>query len=618
MELSTFIYIFKIYLILYIFLFLFSLPFEIYFIQKKKELFHLGKIFGFSIFTLLLTLLHKLLILNYFIHLSFFYFFILLSFFLLNKKLFKNLFDNFKKLYLESLLISFFSFLIIHLFIFFQGSNAPYIPSYEVNHDPIPILMAAKYLNNNYLNINNIEINEGGIVHARNILNHYPNAFILHATLLKNIFVNYDLYNIFPILNFFIYTLTFYPLFVILRTIRRDKINNFFLYLIVFITLIGYFQVQMVNQSFYSQNFLVPIYLSITFFINYLLDLNKFLKSNVFLLSILLTTALFVYSFTIIVLLLFLFLLLFFYLLIRKKHNKLFLLVITSAFSFFLSLTLLTFTYPQLTNSFFLSTPIFHNRELPSTEVSFFTMKGNTIGFASPLIAFNSWFGLDFRISNIAFKYKTISFIYFLFLLLSFLYYNIKYKIKTFILLFLFSNLLLIFFVRFFTDSPYIFGKVLFYSSFLFVSLSLYSIFALLAESKNYFYKILAFIFLFFYINNSLRSFNYFGRPPIDKFNELSYISNYFLDKKYDKPIITIDDEDWAKYFLFDIGSCVTFARTYSCGNNHIKFNNSNQEIKIIRRGYYTVANKYIHKIIYFNKYEVLFKGNNYSVIFVN
>ena len=146
MELSTFIYVFKIYLTLYVFLFLFSLPFEVYFIQKNKELFHMGKIFGFSSLTLLLTLLDKFRILNYFLLLCFFYFVILFSIVLLKKKFLKNLFNNFRKLYFESVLISFLSFLIIYLFIFFQGSHAPYIPSYEVNHDPIPISVSYTHL----------------------------------------------------------------------------------------------------------------------------------------------------------------------------------------------------------------------------------------------------------------------------------------------------------------------------------------------------------------------------------------------------------------------------------------------------------------------------------------
>lgn len=606
MEINILFFILKIYSFLWFLIAFFSLPLLIFINKKNKNYLYFLPVLGFSILLLFLKWIFYLDLLNIINNIFYISLLILIFFIFILVK--KN-----KNLLLRYLRISIFNYfvilLLLYFFVFFQGGAIlPYIPSYEVNHDPIIILTTAK----SFLLKTTSSENIGMMKFLDLSRGNYPISFVLFLYLVSQT-VRQDFYNVAHLINIFIYGLTFLPFIKFLEELIYHKNKYVYLFAAIF-SIFSYLGIQVVNQSFYNQVMLLPFMISSIYFI---INVFKYFKSNnlTLFLSISLIGVILSYSFTgLIWLIILIFLLITFS--IKNDFKEIYQNIIFILRSIIITiLFILPFIFNDL-NLFF--SGLFNNA---SREGSFLKALGNTIGYPSFLVSFNTWSVLDFRINQISKKFLLFSIFFTLSLIfLSFIGY-VKSKVisKKNIL-----NLLILilvvsippFIFRFFSLSPYYYSKTLFYASFIYSGLIGLGLIISFISFKNLIVKTIIIIILLIYFNNSLRSINYFGRPPLIKFEELKNFSIFFENRNI-KMVTLIDNEDWAKYFLFNQGACVAFARTFPCKIGYKEANNGKIILNSDLVNYYLVSNKYKDIIVNLNEAELLRSDNYYSLYFL-
>lgn len=612
MDLSSAILIIKIVLYFWIINVLFGLPITLIVNKDKRDGYGMWtQIFGCSIQIIVWGWLYYTHLFNYvsenLILIIIFWYLIFYLYIWLSKISLISILKKISNLiYTEIFFISVY-LLVCIIFFFPQRSFAPFIPSYNVNHDPIAILNISKGIKNNV----NFFVNDyAKIPYYPSVVNGMPLGFSLMSTVLNQV-TKIDLYKVVPVLNVLIIALVVIPLYSICRFFIKKKFNRqkvaFFT---AFTSIFSYLVIQYVNQSFYNQILLTPFLFGIIWVSQkYFYEQSKFNKENYIIFPLLLSASFMAYSYTI-------FIWLIPYLLMYILKNLLILKIVIKRFSVaFFATIILSIAFIKPISKIYYD-GIFNNK---GTELSFFGANGNSIGYAPFFSSLSTWIGLDFRINEII--YYKLSTVITLFVIISIIILVIKLKRSyvnyvDFIILII-TFILPILFFRHIANSPYYYGKTLYYFSFIFSCLLLLLSYKVLFSSRFFKSRIILICTIgitIVYINNSLRSINYYGDPPYTKFAAIEDITKQ-LKILGIKKVIAIDDEDWLKYFLYDYGSCVTFVRSYPCGLNNIKTIEGDGSMVLEKKYIYMVGNDYQEKITDQSSAILLYENKYYKVL---
>lgn len=493
-----------------------------------------------------------------------------------------------------TVVLFFLSFATCYIFFIPQRSPTPIIPSYEVNHDPLVIISFAKFISDND-NSDNYQFNSliSGIDSSP-----YPLGFILNLSFYSNI-TNVDYYSLSSLLISCIYSLTVIPLFLIFNKHLSTKHSA--TVSLSFCVLFQYLSVQVVNQGFYQQVMLLPLLITLVYLI--LNIRSKIEIGQITLLVLFAASSTFTYSYTFLLWIIPLLIIISprIYKLILNDKKQLALILLFGA-------VYLLIISPYLMASLGMLQGTLNNT---GQEQSILRMKGNSIGYANYLTSFNVWSNLDYRIQNVDNSVLIISFISFVLLMIVVLTALNKFhhKYDLFIMFIVFT--IPVIFFRFFTDSPYIYNKTLFYASFIYSVITFSALYIHLTSGKLYF-KIISAVVFFILINNAIKSLNYLPSTPISLFNEQKSITNQLMQDGVSFAQV-VDDEDWGKYFFLDIGGCISFARSYSCDLGVSVIDNENFELKMDVE-YFVVRNKYRPKINNIEYFSNVFSTENYDV----
>jgi len=579
--------------------FIIGLPLTYFLTKKNKDIsFGFTQLIGISVLTICVSWINFLkikipptFVFFIFLFIDFVFFVVHLFFDLKNKNSFPKILNDFTYLLKQDFLQLLIYVIFILVLVSPQKTFPPFIPSYEVNHDPIVILNIAKNME---------EFSKPGL--------NYPLGFSLILNF-YHLIINIDYYNLAHFVNILLYSLSIIPLFLFFKKYILKKFN-LIIFLGVFFGLLSYFPVQYVNQSFYGTISLTPfLFISIYYFFQ--LCESK-MWSDYFIFILFFSVGISMYSLTIFLwivplILAFIFLELFF-----NKHffeiKKVFI-----SISLFCILNLSHLW--QSIELFYKS--IFVNQ--PGSENSFFGALGNTPNYPSVLIAFSSWFSNDFRFND-TIQTRIYSWLFFIVLIIfasSAIFLLQRYFKKNFVkkYLFLFSFFVLPMVISYFVlQSPYYFTKTLFYFSILVMSFLCIIIFLFFFKIKKYFLYPLGILIFLILLYNSHKSINYFGHPPIDKFLQIQEMAVYLKNLNV-VDLLVIDNEDWLNYFLFDTKPCIVFARAaFSCGANRIKLTDDGH-IELGNEKYYLIGDKYMEKVLPTNSYYIV-PINKYYTLF--
>jgi len=609
MDFYSFKYIIQFCLILSFANFVIGYPLVHFLIKSGRKSFAgWSQIFGATLIFLLLGLSYYLGFYNFFRR-NFIYFLIVMFcffLFLLLKRTKKLLFINI--ITTKELLVIFTSAVLILLFILPQNYFPSFVPSYNVSHDAIGYLSLSKLIGDKgnvteYCNQNN------KLFPCSLISSGYPLGFTLYLSLFKTFFLKVDYYNISHLISLFLYSLTIVPLIAIFKLFIKNKRT---VGVVSFLSLVAYLPIQYVNQSFYSQISLSFLLFSAIYIFILIVKRNKFDLVLALVLSLLLSAGLYVYSLTIFFWIIPLVVMMVIYMTIIRDIDYI---VFSKNLLIIAGLTIVfSFPYFRGTISLF-NNMLFSNR---GSESSFFEAKGNTIGYPNFTTAFSSWLDLDFRI-NTAGKLRLYSYIIFslqlLLIFITLLKKRLLNRNKSWLFfIFLLSLIIPILVSRYLLNSPYYYGKTLFYGSFVF-SIVIYCsiVISLLEKKRDFLGYILSLFLLLIMLNNSYKSFNYFGHPPVLKFLSISEVVD-FLNKNEVKNVVAVDNEDWLKYFLVDHGSCVTYPLSFPCGLETVDYDKSKDSYHLLSNNIYMIGHDYLPKITNLKEGKQLYSNDYYGV----
>lgn len=608
MDFYTLKFIFQISFILCLVNFIVGYPVVYLFASHKKDIERWSSVFGASIILIITGFSFYRGILKYVMAHEFHFLFLmamLSAILILNHK---NRFIHTKEIVVGEIKLFFAVTTIMIVFIIPQNTVLPYIPSYNVNHDAIGIISVAKLM------YEKIDFQEFCIGRDRFLpcflyqLN-YPTGFSLYLVFFKSLFKSIDFYNLAPMISLYLYSLTIIPLSSLGYLFIKKK---FLVPPAAFLSLLAYLPIQYVNQSFYSQIALTFLLFSSIYLINKIFIKQKTEWTLLLGLGLVLSAAVFIYSLTIFFWLSIFAILLCLYrlsrqdLYLRTLMGKLLILVTI--------LVIFSSTYLLKTLNLYRNMVFKYN----GTETSFFEAKGNSIGYANITTAAASWMDLDFRI-NTKGKLRYYSYIIFIIQLVVLLYsLHRNRRANTgnrwlFVIMIL-SFLVPVFVCAWILKSPYYYDKTLYYLSFIFSLIMFSVIFSeILCKNKNTITYLLAIFILIIMVNNSIKSFYYFGKPPTEKFNAINEAVGY-LEKEKLNYVIAIDNEDWLKYFLVNHGSCVTYPLTYSCGLETFSTDN-NGNYTLLNNNIYIIGSDYKVKIKESIQTDVLYSNRFYKII---
>ncbi len=579
-------------LIFTIFNSIFSFPF-FFFLKARSEKKFLAPIFGLGA---QISILYWILFLHLPIVKSFLVFALLsliVSAALVLQKSFSELSEICKQFFLTHCTQLIISLIFLIFFLSPQMTHLSFIPSYEVNHDPIVIL--------NFAHLITHPETTGNVLENFNLKNGYPLGFSLLLANYSTLF-RLDAYIYASILNVTIFSFTSLSLAAIMYRIFK---SNYWTSTILSTTgILSYMSIQMVNQSFYQQVLLTPfLFAIIYYFLKGIFDKNY--KSFLF---IALLTGFSFLSYTASIFLWIIPLgILQLFTLLKSKINK------EKVQYIFISLLIFLFLLLPYFEAF-----VNFSKTITAPkhrEHSIQQMRGNTLGFSSIHTAFGTWGEKDFRIPETTSKrYLAASIstvIIFIFLIVSF--FLIKKEKKYEVLLIFFVFILPIVYFRFFTDSPYVFNKTLYYFSCLILPLFFISIYKV-TTSRFRPLALLSFIPLLTILNGSVSSLLYIPTPPLSKFEEIKSLSIFAQNSIVSdgREFILVDNEDWARYFLLPLNSCVTHTRTHPCKNPQIEGNL--EEIHKINEHIYGINKNFVNNEI-LEQSEILWESNQYYIL---
>jgi len=585
--------------------FIVGFPISFYFwIKYKSKIYvYLSQIIGFSLWGIIFSWSYVLgvstLLRFWWLVILFFVFISCLIVFKLvrKKKIDKEIIKN----YINNSVLSFFVYVfVLFIFVVPQSVFPPFAPGYKVNEDAIGILYSAKVIETGQRN---------GLLFQGIFDDGYPLGFSITIILFSKL-IGYNMYFSVYLLNLLLLCLAFFPIKCILQSFFVKKVREDVLFISTFFGMITYLSIQFINQLFCAQTFLVPFLFSVLLMTIRIFISNSRKTIDFILFSLFLAVSIFAYSFTVFLWLLpfVLILLVYFFIKKNKKWRRIWYLFVFGGLSVFLVL-------PHFLRAVSLYDMLLFSPTLRSDGTGgFWGAKGNTFGYASVLNAFSSWLGTDFRLYKDIFIKNSVLFFIFLVsvtMLSLIVYRNFIIKKRGWMALSLFVCFLFpILISKYFLKSTYYYNKTLFYGSFVFVSL-ITTILLL-----NVFYKKITLLLvgtvliLSVFVNNMYRSFHYFGKPPLHKFLALEEMNINLKSIDFNENIIAVDKDDWLKYFLFDFGSCVAFAKM-PCGTKNIEI--VDKELYRLSPGnYYLLSSENKNKVINIEDGTIIYESVEY------
>lgn len=502
----------------------------------------------------------------------------------------------------------FITVMIMVVFLFPQQSLLPYIPSYGINHDAIGMIMVAR-LADEKNNFSTYCVNQTNPLPCHLYFLNYPLGFSLFLAFFKNFFKTIDFYNLSPLINLYLFSITAIPLTSLARRLfKKRRLRD----VVVFLSLIAFLPVQYVNQSSYGQVTLSFLLFSSVYLIIMLFDSEEYRWDLMLGLGLLLGGSIYVYSMTIFFWLTFFIPSVVIYKVLSKtisgKMAVKKLLIIAVILGIFSSAYLMK------------SISLYKNMAInyKGTDLSFFEAKGNSMGYASLTTAFSTWLDTDFRI-DYAGKLQTYAYV-FLFIQLGLVLSVLVTKTLVernnvwLLLSVVFTFVIPVVVGAYVLKSPYYYDKTLFYASFVFSLIIYSSIFLVMTgKHKNVFIYIVSIGVLVVMLNNSIKSLNWFGTPPMDKFKSINEAVG-FLDNAKIGEVVAIDNDDWLKYFLTNHGACVTYAPSFPCGLEDISLDKYSN-LKLAVNHIYMIEKKYQDKIVKLSSVKMLYENSYYKIV---
>jgi hypothetical protein len=489
--------------------------------------------------------------------------------------------------------------LLLCLFIIPQGPSAVSIPCYQVNHDPIGFLDTADYLASSS-DMQNGHAEQGEISHVRNLLSSgYPIGFIQLLAVARSA-TRMDLYTLAFPLCVACYSLTIGPLLYMLAQATTFRLGTSLF--IAGASLASYLPIQMVNQSFFEQTALTPLLFTLVALLVQAVadrDIGRLIAC-----AVVLPGAMATYSFT--ALLWVAAPLLVVGIVSRHAEKLRTQTVTTGAVLTFLSLPAWPRVYHMLAYVF--------DRHSHDTV---FAAIGNSLGYAPWLAAFGSWPGLDFRVADLTPRLQATAWITAALVVatvvVSYTWVRNRVTSRAFFVRGLVTFAVPVLAVRLFTQSPYFYNKTLYYGS-IFLALTIYVGLLNILSTTAKWARLLQPIALASAVVIILRSYaslTYFGRPPVDLFAQLRAVSHEVSRLKL-KSVTDVDDEEWAKHFLFDNDSCVTFVTTYGCQRG---VTIAEDHIALGGEPAYVVRRRYTDRITNLEDYRAAFMTKDYLLV---